>query len=302
MSILEAIPEHWGYRFESAGAAIADAQIDPASIHLKTKAYFFLIMLCAQPERTLAINSDRRLTGFAPTGNIEIVPQDSELFSTWRYTKHTMLIAMTEKRLLQLSGHEWGEDPGEFHLPRLGVVDEKALAIATEMRNELVCASFGYEECLESLLTLFGIHVLRTYTNLNKRSTYDMPITGGLSPMVRSRVIDYIHTHLAEKITIETLASIAGLSPSHFARAFRQSLGQTPHEFVVTTRLQLAKKMIQTSSTSLYEISQLTGFSSNSHMSASMKKAWGKNPSQIRHSERKTLQARYTLPNLPTKS
>lgn len=80
MSILESIPEHWGYRFESVGAAIADAQIDPASIHLKTKAYFFLIMLSAQPERTLAINSDRRLTGFAPIGNIEIVPQDSELF------------------------------------------------------------------------------------------------------------------------------------------------------------------------------------------------------------------------------
>lgn len=301
MSILESIPEHWGYRFESAGAAIADAQVDPASIHLKTKAYFFLIMLCAQPERTLAINSDRRLTGFAPTGSIEIVPQDSELFSTWRHTKHTMLIAMTEKRLLQLSGREWGEDPGEFHLPRLGVVDEKALAIAAEMRNELVCASFGYEECLESLLTLFGIHVLRTYTSLNKRPAHDLPVTGGLSPMVRSRVIEYIHTHLSRKITIETLASIAELSPSHFARAFRQSLGQTPHEFVITTRLQLAKKMIQTSSTSLYEISQLTGFSSNSHMSASMKKAWGQNPSQIRHSERQTLQAHCTLPALPTK-
>lgn len=301
MSILESIPEHWGYRFESAGAAIADAQVDPASIHLKTKAYFFLIMLCAQPERTLAINSDRRLTGFAPTGSIEIVPQDSELFSTWRHTKHTMLIAMTEKRLLQLSGREWGEDPGEFHLPRLGVVDEKALAIAAEMRNELVCASFGYEECLESLLTLFGIHVLRTYTSLNKQPAHDLPITGGLSPMVRSRVIEYIHTHLSRKITIETLASIAELSPSHFARAFRQSLGQTPHEFVITTRLQLAKKMIQTSSTSLYEISQLTGFSSNSHMSASMKKAWGQNPSQIRHSERQTLQAHCTLPTLPTK-
>lgn len=301
MSILESIPEHWGYRFESAGAAIADAQVDPASIHLKTKAYFFLIMLCAQPERTLAINSDRRLTGFAPTGSIEIVPQDSELFSTWRYTKHTMLIAMTEKWLLQLSGREWGEDPGEFHLPRLGVVDEKALAIAAEMRNELVCASFGYEECLESLLTLFGIHVLRTYTSLNKRPAHDLPVTGGLSPMVRSRVIEYIHTHLPRKITIETLASIAELSPSHFARAFRQSLGQTPHEFLITTRLQRAKKLIQTSSTSLYEISQLTGFSSNSHMSASMKKAWGQNPSQIRHSERQTLQARSTLPALPTK-
>ena len=66
-----------------------------------------------------------------------------------------MLIAFTKRRLLSLTRREWGEHIPEFHLPRLGVVDKKALAIASEIRNELLTASFFYEESIESLLTFF---------------------------------------------------------------------------------------------------------------------------------------------------
>ncbi len=285
MGILESVPDSWGRKFECDGAAVTNSQVGPTSIHFTTKAYFFLIMFSAQPERAIAINSDRPAIGLAPAGCLEIVPENSDLFSRWRYTKDSLLIAMTERRLLNLTNREWGESLGEFHLPRLGMVDEKALAIASEIRNELACAQFGHETCIESMLTLFGIHVLRTYTTLNNRQPQKVKITGGLTPVARKRVLDYIHAHLSEKLAIETLAVVAGLSPSYFTRAFRQSLGQSPHEFIIATRLRAARGMILTSSTPLREISRLTGFSSNSHMTAIMKKAWGQNPSQIRYSE-----------------
>lgn len=240
-------------------------------------------MLSAQPERMIALNSDRSIIGLAPAGCIEIVPQNSELFSRWRHTKHNMLIAITEKRLLNLTHHEWGESLPEFHVPKLGVVDDKALSIVSLIRHELLGSSYGREESIESLLTLFGIHVLRTYTSLNERRN---PHTiGGLTPLARRRVIDFIHANLACKLTIEKLASIAELSPSYFSRAFRQSFGQTPHELIITTRLQAARNMIVSSNASLEEISRATGFTSNSHMSTVMKKTWGQNPTQVRHSE-----------------
>lgn len=277
------IPEEWGRKFECDGAAVTNSWAGPSSVYFTTKAYFFLIMLSVQPERTIAINSDRSMIGFAPSGCIEIVPENSELFSRWRHTKHSMLIALTEKRLLNLTDKEWGESLPEFFLPKLGVVDQKALDIASLIRQELLCDGLGREESLESLITFFGIHVLRTYTSLSTKQ--DRNSGGGLTPAARKRVIDFIHANLSEKLTIEKLASIAELSPSYFARAFRQSFGQTPHELVLTTRLQTARNMILASNVSLAEISQATGFSSNSHMSTAMKRVWGESPRQIRHSK-----------------
>ncbi len=277
------IPDAWGRKFECDGAAVAEATVEPGSIHFAAKAYFFLIMLSAQAERTIAINSDRSMIGFAPSGCIEIVPENSELFSRWEHTKYSLLIAITEKRLLNLAGSEWGEALPEFYLPKLGVVDQKALTIASLIRQELLYNGLKREESLESLITFFGIHALRTYTSLSSKQ--DRHSFGGLTPAARKRVIDFIHANLSEKLTIEKLASIAELSPSYFARAFRQSFGQTPHELVLTTRLQTARSMILASNVSLAEISQVTGFSSNSHMSTAMKKFFGKNPRQIRHSK-----------------
>ena len=282
--ILEAVPDSWGRKFEGDGVAVTNSHVAPTAIHFTTKAYFFLIMLAAQPQRTIAINSDRRTINVAPVGCIEIVPEHAELFSQWRHPKHSMLIALTERRLRRLTHHEWGESIPEFHLPRLGVVDKKALAIASEIRNELLTASLFHEESIESLLTLFGIHVLRTYSYLGANQPQKVKITGGLTPTARKRIVEYIHAHLSKKLTIEKLAAVAELSPSHFARAFRQSLGQSPHEFVLTARLQAAKEMILTSGASLKEISRINGFSSNSHMTTLMKKKWGHNPTQIRYS------------------
>ena len=281
--ILDSVPDSWGRKFEGDGAAVTNSYVEATAVHFTTKAYFFLIMLTAQPARTIAINSDRREVNVAPAGCLEIVPERSELFSQWQYTKHSMLIALTERRLLGLTHREWGENIPEFHLPRLGVVDKKAMAIASEIRKELITSSFFREESIEALLTFFGIHVLRTYSSLATNRLKKQKFTGGLTTTARKRVVDYVYAHLSEKLTVEKLASIAELSPSYFTRAFRQSLGQSPHEFIIMARLHAARRMILTSHMPLGEISRITGFYSNSHMTASMKRTWGQNPTQIRY-------------------
>jgi len=59
---------------------------------------------------------------------------------------------------------------------------------------------------------------------------------GGLSPALTHRICKYIESHLAERISLEALASMAGLSTHHFARAFRQSLGAPPHGYLLRRR------------------------------------------------------------------
>lgn len=57
-------------------------------------------------------------------------------------------------------------------------------------------------------------------------------------------VIDYLHAHLADRITLEQLAAVAGLSPFHFLRSFRAANHATPQQMLMALRLERAKRLL----------------------------------------------------------
>lgn len=109
---------------------------------------------------------------------------------------------------------------------------------------------------------------------------------GGLSPAALRRVRQHIDTHLETTVDIANLASIARLSPSHFARAFKLSLGTTPHEHLIHQRLEKAQALIAGTDVPLAEIALATGFSDQSHLSRRFRNYFGISPSAFRRSWR----------------
>ena len=112
------------------------------------------------------------------------------------------------------------------------------------------------------------------------------PIRGGLPPRTMRRVLEYIETHLAENISIESLAAVAGLSMFHFARTFKQSAGQTPHGYVVQCRVRRAKGMLASTDLSLSEIAVAAGFSDQSHCARRFREHVGVSPRDYRWGQR----------------
>ena len=76
------------------------------------------------------------------------------------------------------------------------------------------------------------------------------------------RVIQVMHTHLHEVLTLEDLASVACLSPSHFHRVFCRLIGIPPGEFLSALRLQAARRLLVTTSLSVTEICFEVGYTS----------------------------------------
>ena len=68
---------------------------------------------------------------------------------------------------------------------------------------------------------------------------------GGLAPGALRRVLEHMRTHVADPITLEELAAIARLSVSHFARAFRDSVGLAPHRYLMRLRIATACELIR---------------------------------------------------------
>src|SRR5213075_477744 len=62
-------------------------------------------------------------------------------------------------------------------------------------------------------------------------------IRGGLSGAAKRRVLELIAAALDARLTIERLAREVGLSPAHFARAFKETMGRAPHQYLLALRL-----------------------------------------------------------------
>src|SRR5260221_10074100 len=76
------------------------------------------------------------------------------------------------------------------------------------------------------------------------------------------RVIQTMHTHLQELLTLEDLASVAYLSPSHFHRVFHRLIGIAPGEFLSALRFQAARRLLLTTSLSVTDICFEVGYTS----------------------------------------
>jgi AraC-like DNA-binding protein len=91
---------------------------------------------------------------------------------------------------------------------------------------------------------------------------------------------------LNERISIQMLAGLAGLSIYHFARAFKRSEGLTPHEYIVRRRVQYAQNLLANSDMPLAEIAVAAGFSDQSHCARRFREHVGVTPSSYRWSTR----------------
>jgi AraC family transcriptional regulator len=90
-----------------------------------------------------------------------------------------------------------------------------------------------------------------------------------------------IDATLDARLTIEVLAREVGLSPAHFARAFKETLGRAPHQYLLALRLERARRLIETSQQSLSEIAQRTGFADQAHLTRLFKRAFGTTPGAL---------------------
>lgn len=278
--MLSGVPDEWGPKFQLNGGAVTRTHTGPNSIQFTAASHMALVLFTAQPDRQVALNSDRRMEGLAPAGALEIIPVESEVFARWLVEKQNLLVAVEPARLERLAGMEFDRDTFELRPPKLGFVDAQAHTLARWMRREVETTELGCAESLDALVTVFATYLLRNYSSLKGRST--SMFNGGLSPNAWRRVNDFIQAHLTESLPLERLAMVAGLSPSHFARAFKHTTGQSPHQYVISSRLTYARHLIIKTEAPLSEVAKIAGFSSNSHMTAMMKRVWGTMPKEYR--------------------
>ena len=112
----------------------------------------------------------------------------------------------------------------------------------------------------------------------------DPPVRGGLAPWQQRIVTDFIEEHLAEPVSLASLAQLVRLSLYHFCRAFKQSFGVPPHRYHSIRRIERAKSLLAKLACSVTEIGLTVGFSETSSFTAAFRKTTGSTPTAYRRS------------------
>jgi AraC family transcriptional regulator len=114
-----------------------------------------------------------------------------------------------------------------------------------------------------------------------ERRVVSEPTRGGLAPAARQRVLELVDERLERGVSVDELAREAGLSPAHFARAFKESVGRPPHQHILARRLERARQLLDAPRAQLSDVALRTGFSDQAHFTRHFKRAFGVTPGEV---------------------
>jgi AraC family transcriptional regulator len=145
--------------------------------------------------------------------------------------------------------------------------------------RELVQPASSEELFGDLATTLFALQLERAH---GVSGASPGPRRSGLSPFVLKRVQEYVASHLGGTIRLEQLATVAGLSPFHFSRAFKASTGLSPHGYLLHCRISESKRLLSGSNLTISDIARRTGFSGTGQLSRRFRAFTGTTPTAFR--------------------
>lgn len=169
---------------------------------------------------------------------------------------------------------------GKIELARHTQLDDPQICrLLTTLDTHLHDGSPGGSLFSESIAVALSAHIAERYATLPRQLETHR---GGLSPSRLNKVLEYIHANLSDELQLGILAEVADANLYHFARAFRQSVGESPHQYVLRQRIEYAKRLLRDPQVSIIEASARTGFVDQSHFSKVFRRLVGATPSQYR--------------------
>nr|WP_306666312.1 AraC family transcriptional regulator [Bradyrhizobium campsiandrae] len=168
-----------------------------------------------------------------------------------------------------------------------GFRDDLICQICQQVLSQMQNPTAAGRVLVDTLALSLTARLVQAYGITQARSP-DATIDGrfGLGDVRLRRVLDYMSDHIEQDIGIDELASIACLSPFHFARMFSASMGVPPHRYLSSLRLDRAKSLLSRSDTSIAEIALATCFSTQANFTRAFKAATDMTPGEYRRRAR----------------
>lgn len=210
--------------------------------------------------------------------NAFILPAGSLHNCNWHRDIEFMFIGLNPHIFVQVGQELINPDRIEL-VPHFATVEDPLIqGILLTLKDELETSGIANNLFLDQLKATLVTHLLRKY---GVRKVQIATYADGLPRHKLNHVLDYIRANLAENLRLEELAQQVSMSQFYFSRLFKQSLGITPHQYVIQQRVEQAKYLLQKGELSLANIAIECGFANQGHLNRHFKLITGATPKEI---------------------
>jgi len=210
------------------------------------------------------------------SGAVDFVPHGALSVPRWRGSYEFIKLALDPPFVERALGAAGGRP---VLVERRNVADPQVEWLARALVAELEGGNVGGPLFAESLGTALAAHLSGRYAEAPGPRT-ELGI--GLTRWMVRRVAEYVDAHLAGDVSLAAMAGVLGLSPYHFARLFRRTVGVPPHQYVLQRRVERAKELLLAGGLDLSEVALAAGFSDQSHLTRVFRRAVGLTPARFR--------------------
>jgi AraC family transcriptional regulator len=219
--------------------------------------------------------------GWSDPGTINLTPAGFD--GTWDASGSSRAVTLFVPGafLSRVISEHWETEPSHVEiLPQFLIRDPMIDALASRLAAAAESSAPFGELYAESACEFLTHHIIHAYSSM---SAPPPRCSGGLPGRRLRDVVEYIHEHLGDNISLHHLAGLAGVSVRHFERAFKQAVGGPPYEYVLGKRLLAAQDLLLVKpDLSVLEISARVGFSSSSHFASVFRRRFGVSPTEFR--------------------
>ena len=103
-------------------------------------------------------------------------------------------------------------------------------------------------------------------------------VPGGLLPSQLRQALELLAVRPGHHVAVAEVAEACGLSRGHFSKAFKRSVGQTPHRWLMARRIALAQELLGQPGIALSEVALASGYADQSHLTRDFTAATGLSP------------------------
>ena len=211
-------------------------------------------------------------------GAVSILPAGVHV-SVVAASRNSCLILEMDRSILRQSSQ--AHRGGDVELPvKLTTPDRNIELLMMAMQADLDAGSPTGPLYGESLGSALSTYLITRYGAFVPRLEV---YKGGLPKPRLNRVREYIENNLENNVSLTELAEVAGVSLYHFAKAFKQSTGATPHQYVLDRKVDRAEELLRDPNRSVLEASARTGFVDQSHFTKIFRRLVGITPTEFRN-------------------